>query len=219
MIQSAHFTGISALVVRTGLSYVAWTQIIPAVLVWLFAIMMLAALGLIGMEARGENPADLMQAFAERFPGFSNSLGGWVETRVTPSVEAATDPESGAVHLDRIDFWGAASYVWFWLSLAGALLGFLWRMIVGPRPRRPLGSKLLLATGACVVYMLVLFIVLLSLPTSFESSTPEWLVLAASAGMIVCVVTSWSVACAHGLGKLADLLAPADAGKLSTQDM
>lgn len=205
--EGAPLSDVTALLLRTGLSYAAWTQIIPAVLAWLFAILVLTALVLIGIDARGGDPTSIMQAVAERFPGFSSRLGGWFETRVAPSIQAATDPETGAVHLDRIDFWGAASYLWFWLSVAGTALGFVWRMVFGPRPGQPLGRKLSLVVGACAAYTVALFVTLMALPPNFRGDTLEWVGLAIGAGLIVCVVTSYSVAVAHGLGKLADALA------------
>ena len=195
------------MLVRAGLSYVAWTQIIPAVFGWMFAGMMLIAIVFVGMDARGENPAVALQAFAERFPGISSSVGAWFESRVTPSVEAATDQDTFAVHLDEIDFWNAATYVWFWLSLAGAIIGFGWRMIFGIRPRRTLQRKLLLAGGACAVFSATLFLALLALPPSFEGGLSSWLTISVSAGLIVMALTSWSIACAHGLDSVADALA------------
>mgnify|MGYP001546866688 CR=1 FL=1 len=208
MTQGTLFTGLPALAVRAGLSYAAWTQIIPAVLVWFFAIMMLAALWLVGMDARGENPAAGMESLVQRFPGLTESLGGWYEARVAPHIEAATDPETGAVHLDQIDFWGAASWIWFWLSLIGALFGFLWRRIFGPGPTRSLLQKLAPAVGACVVLAIAFSAVLVSFPPDFQSGGVEWFAISTSAGFIVLIVTSWSVAVAHGLGKLADAIAP-----------
>lgn len=201
-------TGASAVLVRAGLSYVAWTQIIPAVLGWMFAAIMLVAVVLVGMDARGENPAVAMQAFAERFPGVSSTVGAWFDSRIAPSVEAATDPDSGAVHLDEIDFWNAAAYLWFWLSLAGALVGYVWRMVFGTRPRRPLSRKLLLAAAACAVFSVALFSGLTALPPSFDGSTSSWLTTAISAGLIVMALSSWSIACAHGLDSAADAIAP-----------
>lgn len=210
LVQSGLVPAASTLILRGGLSWVAWTQIIPAVLAWLFAIMMLTALLLIGMDSRGENPATVMAAFAERFPAISESVGAWFEARVAPSIEAATDPETGAVHFDRIDFWAAASYIWFWLALIGTILGFIWRMIVGPRPTRSLGQKLVVALGACGVFSLVLLLCLITLPDNFEGSTPEWIILAISGGLTVFVFTAWAVVCSHGIGKLADMVAPVD---------
>ena len=201
-------TGVSATIVRAGLSYAAWTQIIPAVLGWMFAFIMLIALVLVGMDARGENPAVAMQAFAERFPGITSSVSAWFESRVAPSVEAATDQDTGAVHLDEIDFWGAATYIWFWLSLAGAIIGFVWGMVFGIRPRRPLRKKLLLAGAACAVFSTALFGVLTALPPSFEGSTSSWLTMSISAGLIVMALTSWSIACTHALDSVADAVAP-----------
>ncbi len=198
----------SGFAVRAGISYVAWTQIIPAVLVWMFAFMMLVALWLVGLDARGENPATFMQAFAERFPDLSNSVAAWFEAKVAPSIEAATDPETGAVALAQIDFWGAAVYVWFWLSLAGTILGLLWRLLFGPLPQRSLRQKLSLALGTCSVLFVVLLVVLNLLPPGFDGNAMKWLGIATSVGLLVLLVTSWSVVCVHGLGKLADVLVP-----------
>jgi hypothetical protein len=198
----------SGLAVRAGLSYVAWTQIIPAVLVWMFACIFLVALWLVGLDARDGNPATFMQVMSERFPNLSSGVAAWFEAKVAPSIEEATNPETGAVNLDEIDFWGAASYVWFWLSLAGALLGMLWRFVFGPLPQRSLRQKLLLALGACAVLSFVFFIALNFLPPSFEGTVLSWLGIAISVGLFVLVVTSWSVLCAHALGRLADVLVP-----------
>ena len=114
------------------------------------------------------------------------------------------------MHLDEIDFWNAATYVWFWLSLAGAIIGFGWRMIFGIRPRRTLGRKLLLAGGACAVFSATLFLALLALPPSFEGGLSSWVTISVSAGLIVLALTSWSIACAHGLDSVADALASYD---------
>ena len=206
--MSTPLDGASAFVVRAGLSYAAWTQIIPAVLVWMFAIMMLTALWLVGMDARGENPAAGLQSLAERFPGLSSSMDAWYQARVAPSIAAATDPDTGAVHFDKIDFLGVATWVWFWLSLAGMLLGALWRLLFGPLPSRQLGQKLLMVLGACAVLVVLMFFVLSRLPPSFEGDLLSWFGIASSVGLMVLCFTSWSVVCAHGLGKVADAVAP-----------
>ena len=70
-------------------------------------------------------------------------------------------------------------------------------MIVGPRPSRALGQKLLVALGACGAFSLVLLLALMTLPDNFESSTLEWIIVALSGGLIVFLLTAWAVVCSH----------------------
>lgn len=84
----------------------------------------------------------------------------------------------------------------------------LWRLIFGPLPRRNLGQKLLIAFYACAMLAVFLLILLNRLPPGFEGDLVSWMSAATGVGLVVLCFTSWSVVCSHGLGKIAEALAP-----------
>lgn len=205
--SSGNEPGIVGTILGMGLDYVAWTQVIPAVFAWLLALFFLLALLLVDMDVRGENPAENMQALGERFPVLEEKVGPWIQQRVSPSVEAATDPETGAVDLGKIDFYGFATRIWLSLSLAGMVLGLLLRLLRGPRPGRTLRRKLLWTFGACGLLVLAYQSVFVFGAVPFEGSFLKWLLLFASLALLVFLVTAWSISVSHGLNRISRQLA------------
>ena len=188
------------------IDYFRWSQLTPMILMW-FGI-----LGLLFLLFFVNNQEATWSA--------AGSTAEWIASLplVGPWFVEWMDAKAKDGSLDSIDLKSAALSAWAALSLVFMLIGWIAGFFFGPFKPWPLKRKIglsavasLLVTAGFVGFFYV---------TPELSKDPFGKVLSTGIGLGVAtfVVSSWCLSVAHLLGKVSDMVAEADIGKMKSPD-
>jgi len=173
---------IGKLLANLVLDYLRWTQLIPMVLCWAFACVMIGGLLLVGFH-------EATQAHPDRFGEGLEQAGpvlGPVLDAVGPVVSFMADSGEGlTVEQGVIRIWG-------WLALIGMLLSWLRTAVWGPPNPWPLRRKIGVAAFTAVAYGLLLSGAIVFF--SAEASTLAIVANAVAFPLVLVGISAWGLA-------------------------
>lgn len=157
------FILIAKLLVNLVLDYFRWTQLIPMILGWAFAVVMILGIMLI--------------VFQGSIDAFLESSEPVVERILGPAPESTNAEEATALHLTEDDIVPRILKVWGWLAFAGWILSIIREKMFGPRPPGRLGRKIRISGIAAGLFTAILLITYLLIGnfsgnTMFELMVP-----------------------------------------------
>lgn len=145
----ADFIVIVKLLVNLVLDYFRWTQLIPMVLGWAFAIVMITAIMLV--------------VFQGSIDSFLESTEPMVERVLGPTPESTESEEVTGLHFTEDDIVPWILKVWGWLAFAVWILSIIREKIFGPRPPGKLGRKIKvsgIAAGSITIILLIMYLLM-----------------------------------------------------------
>ena len=186
---------------RAGLGYVRWSQMIPMLLVWAFFLLGVAGALLIGFQEQGVTLLLWVQKQVMRIPW----LHEWFATNLQSSG-AITD--AGGIRLTEKQVVPLAIRGWAILSGLLVVLDWAWRLLRGGErpPPWPLRRKLLLALIATLVGMLVIAAALAYASAGEDVTFTDAVPAAIAAFLLLFATSAYSLSVSHGLGRLQDWL-------------
>lgn len=185
-----------------ALDYLRWTQLVPMLFAWTFLLLMVAALLLTNFQ-------DASFSLVERGIGVYERVVGPLD--LGPPGETATEIDAGdrappATTFTEEDILPVVLRAWALLALVGWLFGVLRSMLFGPRRPARLWPKLRIAlyvAAGCSGSMWIAY----ALGTSaFHGSIASWALVFIGIPLGVWLVSVWSLAFGHLVGRLQRLL-------------
>jgi hypothetical protein len=178
--------------IRMGLDYLRWTQIVPMVASWGFLLVTLAAMAFVSFEQQGLAIVDVL-------------LTAWVRLGEVFPFLTPRDPETGNISLSGDDIIDIAAWIWLIASLLFAIIDWL----VAGRLRIGFLSSLsrrIAAAGAAAALASAGFIlVYVSATDMFNGPFVSWLPLFIGGPLLVWIVSAYSLSVSFVIGKIADL--------------
>lgn len=186
------------------LDYLRWTQLIPMLMTWGFALLMLVALIVLNLQEQGTDPLGTALGWVMQLP--------WVGERLAESA----GPD-GNIHLSGGDVKSFLLEAWGVLSFVGMLLGMAWRMLFGEGKPWSLKRKLGLALLGCLLLVAGNLANFLANPEFFKGAgIGGWALNFSGIALIVFIVSLWCLTVAHvidrirdGIGRVAEPSEPA----------
>jgi hypothetical protein len=180
------------MVIKLGLDYVRWTQFVPMILGWAFALMMIAGMLLVAFQGGIETLLERMEPMVE------NVLGP------APEAAAGSDAseETTSIHVTEDDIVPWVMRIWGGLALAGWMISMIREHLYGPRPVRTLRQKLKIAGYAAGGFASVMLIVNV-LIGDFSGNTPAQLMVPfIFLPLGLWVVSAWSLTISYVIDRL-----------------
>ncbi|MCC5943108.1 MAG: hypothetical protein JJU37_16300 [Balneolaceae bacterium] len=179
----AHFT----------LDYVRWTQLVPMVLGWAFAIIMVLALLLVAFQ--GEIDALLSRAE----PTIERWLG-------TPPEAVQNEPSgsSETISLNEDDIMPWIYRIWGGLAFIGWIFSMVRTKIFGPKPARRLRRKIFLAGMASLIFVALLTFGTLVMGGVTGNTRLELMVPFVLLPLLLFIVSTWGISISHIISKIQD---------------
>ena len=192
MKNSSDFMLIAKLLAKLGLDYVRWTQLIPMVIGWAFALIMIFGISLVAFQGS----IDAMIERAE--PTIERILGPVTET---PAEENSPD-ESATIKLTEDDIVPWIYRIWGGLALLGWIFSIIRTKLFGPKPSRKLKRKIGITAIACIAYTGILILFNLSIGDFSGNTGPELLVFFVLLPILLFIVSVWGLSISHIIDKL-----------------
>lgn len=199
---------VAVAVAAAGLGYFRWTQLVPMLMAWSFLLFMLGSMILVNFQEESFSLLERAGAVYVELVGGDDGAPGPSSDAAQPQQDGSAD---GAIRFDGEDLKGWIWRAWGVASLAGWLLGGVWRWAFGPGEPWPLGRKLGLAAllaGACSAG---LFLVWGFARVTYHGSAVGWTALFLGVPVGVWLLSAWSLGVSHLLGRVVDHLRSGDA--------
>jgi len=182
------------------IDYFRWSQLVPMITVWFFALFMVFMLFFVNHQDESLDGLGAVAGWVAELPVVGPTFVKWAEEK------AADD---GALHFGGDDFKVGAMKVWAILSLVLMGVGWLVSMLFGPFQPWSLKRKLAAASAASALLMVALSGVYFLSPEMFNGSLSAWLLNFAGISVFVFLVSAWCLTIAHMLGLFSHLLSGA----------
>ena len=181
---------IAKVIVHYALDYVRWTQLVPMILGWAFAIVMVLALFLIGFQ--GEIDALLS--------GADSTIENWIG--VDPETSQTETESSGTVTVTGDTFATWVYRIWGAVALAGWLYSIIRTQLFGPKPPARWKRKIYRAGIASLLF--VGFLILGTLIIGGVSGNTHWelMVPFVLLPFLLFVVSFWGISVSHLITKI-----------------
>ncbi|TVR16502.1 MAG: hypothetical protein EA391_07740 [Balneolaceae bacterium] len=181
---------IAKVIVHYALDYVRWTQLVPMILGWAFAIVMVLALFLIGFQ--GEIDALLSRA--------DSTIENWIG--VEPETNQHEADSSGTVTITEDSFVTWVYRIWGVLALAGWLYSNIRTKLFGPKAPTRWKRKIYRAVMASLLF--VGFLMLGTLVIGGVSGNTHWelMVPFILLPLLLFVVSFWGISVSHLITKI-----------------
>lgn len=186
---------------HAALGYLRWSQMVPMLTAWAFAVIAMLGALLVGFEEEGVGLLIWLNEVAGRVPG----LREWVSSGLQ---ESGAVTESGGIRLT--DEMIVPVVVRSWAILAGVLFAaeWLWRTLTRrePAPHWRLRRKLLLALVACLCAVGLAVFGFAAAGAGSAFSGGDAVLAAGIACLVLFIVTAYSLTLSHGIAKLQRML-------------
>lgn len=192
MKNSSDFVLIAKLLAKLGLDYIRWTQLVPMVIGWAFALIMVIGMSLVAFQ--GE--IDSMLERAE--PAIERLLGPAPEA----PAEVSSSDESATIQVTDDDILPWIYRIWGGLALLGWILSIIRTKLFGPKPPRKLKRKIVITAIACISYTGVLILIYLFIGDFSGNTGPELLVPFVLLPILLFIVSVWGLSISHIIDKL-----------------
>lgn len=160
MHKTEDFILIGKLLANLVLDYFRWTQLIPMILGWAFAIVMILGISLVVFQGSINAFLENTEPMIERFIG---------------SATESSDAETGLSFTGN-DIIPWILKIWGWLAFSGWILSIIREKIFGPRPPGRLGRKIKISGIAAGVFSVILLTMYLAIGDFSGNTTLELMV-------------------------------------------
>ncbi len=173
-----------------ALDYIRWTQLVPMITGWAFALILLLGMSLIAFEGEIDFLLERLEPAAERILG------------PAPEPDADPDTEQASIHFTDEDVMPWILRGWGMFAFLGWLTGLIRSKFRGPRKPMPLKRKFLLVLTACSA-LAVLVIILYLLTGDFSANRPGEMIIAFTLPPILLfMVSAWGLGVSHLVDKV-----------------
>lgn len=179
------------------IDYFRWTQLVPMITLWSFALLMVFMLFFVNHQDETLDGVGAIAEWASELPVVGPALLNWAE-------EKASDDDT--LHFSGEDLKVGAMRAWAILSLVFMVISWLVSVLFGPFQPWPLKRKLTATGLACVVLMAGFVGVYFLSPETFNGPLSGWLLNFAGIALLIFLVSAWCLSIAHALGLLNRLL-------------
>ena len=186
------------------IDYLRWSQLTPMILMWFGILGMLFLLFFVNNQEATWSAANSTAEWVASLPLVGPWFVEWMDARA----------QNGS--LDSIDLKSAALSAWAALSLVLMLIGWIADLFFGPFKPWTLKRKI----GVSVAASLLVAVAFVGLfyATPELTQDPFGKVLATGIGLAAAafIVSSWCLSVAHLLGRVSQMVAEADIGKMKS---
>lgn len=190
MHKTEDFILIGKLLANLVLDYFRWTQLIPMILGWAFAIMMILGISLVVFQGSINAFLENTEPLIERYIGAADESG---EANTSLSFTG-----------DDIIPW--ILKIWGWLAFAGWILSIIREKIFGPRPPGQLGRKIKISGIAAGAFSVILLVMYLAIGDSSANTTLELMVPFVLMPLLLWGVSAYGFTVSFVIGELQKLI-------------
>lgn len=176
------------------IDYFRWSQLTPMIAFWGFSLLMLAAMFFVNNQQATWDALGTVFTYLAGLPLIGDGFVRWLESL------AGRD---GSLELDGEQFKATALKAWGLLSLVFMALAWIAGWLFGPFRPWTLRRKLGVTGLACLVLLAAFVAVFLQDRQQFNGPALEWMLMFASVGVLLAVVSAWCLTVAHLLGRAA----------------
>ena len=192
MKNSSDFVLIAKLLAKLGLDYVRWTQLIPMVIGWAFALIMIFGISLVAFQGSIDTMIERAEPAIERF------LGPAPET----TAEESSSDEATSIQVTDDEILPWIYRIWGGLALLGWIFSIIRTKLFGPKPPRKFKRKIGITAIACIAYTGILILFNLSIGDFSGNTGPELLVFFVLLPTLLFIVSVWGLSISHIIDKL-----------------
>jgi hypothetical protein len=192
MKNSSDFVIIAKLLAKLGLDYVRWTQLVPMVIGWAFALIMVFGISLVVFQGSIDAMIQRAEPTIERF------LGPAPET----TTEEYYSDEATTIQVTDDDILPWIYRIWGGLALLGWIFSIIRTKLFGPKPSRKLRRKIGITAIACIAYTGVLILLYLAIGDFSGNTGPELMIFFVLMPFLLFIVSVWGLSISHIIDKL-----------------
>lgn len=192
MLTATDLKQIAKTLVNLFLDYVRWTQLVPMVFGWIFAVVMILALLLIGLEGEINSLLEKAEPYAVQY------FGDATETPIDGEISA----ESSSVQIteDGIVTW--IYRIWGVLAFIGLLINIIRTKLFGPKPQKGLRRKIAIAGIGAISYVILLFLGYMLIGDFSGNTLIELTVPFILLPFLLFIISVWGLSVSHIISKL-----------------
>ena len=168
------------------LDYVRWTQLVPMIIGWAFAIIMVLALFFISFEGQIDSLLQRAEPYAERLLG--------------PAPENTETSGSGTVELSGDDIIPWIYRIWGAIAFAMWILSVIRTKIWGPPKKKGLKRKITLIGLAVISFVVLNLLFFMLIGTS--NTRGELIIALTLPPILLFIVSCWGVGISHFISKI-----------------
>jgi len=192
MLTAKDLKQIAKTLVNLFLDYVRWTQLVPMVFGWIFAVVMILALLLIGLEGEINSLLEKAEPYAVQFFG---------DAPETP-IDGETSAESSSVQITEDEIVSWIYRIWGVLAFIGLLLNIIRTKLFGPKPQKGLRRKIAIAGIGAISYVILLFLGYMLIGDFSGNTLIELTVPFILLPFLLWLVSVWGLSVSHLISKL-----------------
>lgn len=182
--------GIFRYLISLGLDYLRWTQMTPMILAWSIALFALGAMTVINFQQASMTVLEWVAGIWDRYAW----LPRW-------DLSEHTDAD-GSIRLTDELLKPVIFKAWAILSLVLLVTDLLRTAATGKRESRPL-SRQLRTTAICIAVLVLGFVMnYLVSSDSYEGGSVEWVLLFTGTGMLVWLISAYSLSVNYALNHI-----------------
>lgn len=192
MLTATDLKQIAKTLVNLFLDYVRWTQLVPMVFGWIFAVVMILALLLIGLQGEINSLLEKAEPYAVQF------FGDAPEAPIDGEISA----ESSSVQIteDGIVTW--IYRIWGVLAFIGLLINIIRTKLFGPKPQKGLRRKIAIAGIGAISYVILLFLGYMLIGDFSGNTLIELTVPFILLPFLLFIISVWGLSVSHIINKL-----------------
>ncbi len=192
MLTATDLKQIAKTLVNLFLDYVRWTQLVPMVFGWIFAVVMILALLLIGLQGEINSLLEKAEPYAVQF------FGDAPEAPIDGEISA----ESSSVQIteDGIVTW--IYRIWGVLAFIGLLINIIRTKLFGPKPQKGLRRKIAIAGIGAISYVILLFLGYMLIGDFSGNTLIELTVPFILLPFLLFIISVWGLSVSHIISKL-----------------
>ena len=179
------------------LDYIRWTQLVPMIIGWSFALIMVAGLTLITFQGEIDSLLTRAEPYVEQYFGPAPS---------EPEANETVSNESGIVEFSGDDIIPWILKIWGVLALLGWVIGYFRNKLFGARPAKKLKKKIGIACIAAVLFALAVLILYLMIGGSSGSNNFEIILPFILLPALLMIVSIWGLTVSHVINILLDAI-------------
>jgi len=196
MTLSKDFILFVKLIAGLGLDYIRWTQLVPMIIGWTFALAIVLAMTMVTFQGEIDSLLVRAESYAEQYFG----------PAPVPETNETQPGGSGTLEFSGDDVIPWILKIWGVLALLGWIFGLIRVKIFGPKPAKSLKKKIGFFSVAAMVFTgIIIFLYLLSGGVSggsaFETILPFVLM-----PILLMIVSIWGLTISHVVDILHDVI-------------
>jgi hypothetical protein len=200
MTFSNDFLFIVRLIFGLALDYIRWTQLMPMIIGWAFALILVLAMALVTFQGEIDSLLARAESYAEQY--FS-------QPPVNVTNETQVD-ESGSVEFTGDDIIPWILKIWGVLALAGWIFGIIRNKIFGTKPAKSLKKKIFISIAAAMIFTGTIVFLFISAGGVAGGNTFETILPFVLIPILLIIVSIWGITISHVVDMIQDALYSTD---------